>query len=34
MLMKAVEARKKAEVVHIHMNKCRNTHAVHSIKRT
>lgn len=34
MLMKAVEARKKAEVVHIHINKCRNAHAVHSIKRT
>lgn len=33
MLMKAVEARKKAEVVHIHINKCRNTHTVHSIKR-
>lgn len=33
MLMKAVEARKKAEVVHMHTNKCRNTHAVHSIKR-
>lgn len=32
MLMKAVEARKKAEVVNI--NKCRNTHAAHSIKRT
>lgn len=31
MLMKAVEARKKAEVVYI--NKCRNTHVVHSIKR-
>lgn len=25
MLMKAVEARKKAEVVHIHIRKCRNT---------
>lgn len=31
MLMKAVEARKKAEVVNI--NKCRNTHAAHFIKR-
>lgn len=31
MLMKAVEARKKAEVAHMHINKCRNTHAVHSI---
>lgn len=35
MLMKAVEARKKAEVAHMHANKCRNTHGrtVHSIKR-
>lgn len=27
MLMKAVEARKKAEVVYMHTNKCRNTHS-------
>lgn len=33
MLMKAVEARKKAEVAHMHTNKCRHTHTVHSIKR-
>lgn len=26
MLMKAVEARKKAEVAHMHANRCRNTH--------
>lgn len=26
MLMKAVEARKKAEVVHMHTTECRNTH--------
>lgn len=34
MLMKAVEARKKAEVVEMHTNKCTKTHTntVHSIK--
>lgn len=32
MLMKAVEARRKAEVAYMHTNKCKNTHTVHSIK--
>lgn len=28
MLMKAVEARKKAEVVYVHINKLENTHSL------